>query len=113
MQQQITDLRDEAEELHRLLATLEPAGWSRATRARAWPIDDVVQHLHMGDALGLASATDPAAFSALVADVQAKRASGLSRVEETRQRLGDLAGARLLDHWYRNLLQLCDALAAK
>jgi uncharacterized protein (TIGR03084 family) len=113
MLQQIADLRDEAAELHRLLATLGAADWRRATQFKAWTIDDILQHLHMGDAMGLASATDPVAFDALVADIQAKRASGLSRVEETRQRLGDLAGPRLLDHWYRNLSRLCDALAAK
>ncbi len=113
MLQQIADLRDEAEELHRLLAILKANDWDRATLFKAWTLNDIVQHLHMGDAMGLASATDPAAFEALVADIQSRRASGLSRLEETRQRLGHLTGAGLLDRWHQNLLQLCDALAAK
>jgi len=113
MLQQITDLRDEAEELHRLLVTLKADDWSRATQFKDWTFNDIVQHLHVSDMLGLASATDVAAFDALRADMAAKRAGGLSRVEETRQRLGDLTGTRLLDRWYQTLRDLCDALGAK
>jgi uncharacterized protein (TIGR03084 family) len=110
---QIEDLQAEADELHRLLATLKPADWQRATQFKQWTIDDIVQHLHIGDAMGLASATGPAAFDALLADIRAKRASGMSRVAETQARLGDLTGARLLERWRAHLDTLCDALAAK
>lgn len=110
---QIADLRDEAEELRTLLAVLEPADWQRATLFKGWTIDDIVQHLHMGDAMGLASAIDPAAFDTLVADIRARRESGLSRLEETRQRLDGLKGERLLAQWQATLDTLCDALAAR
>src|SRR5262245_31965425 len=72
MLQQVEDLRTEADELHRLLATLDAEGWNRATLFKSWTINDIVQHLHMGDTMGLASATDTAAFDALVADIQAR-----------------------------------------
>jgi len=111
--QQITDLRDEADELHRLLSPLPDAEWNRPTQFKAWTINDILQHLHMGDAMAFASATDPAAFDALRADIQAKRASGLTRLKETRQRLGDLTGQRLLAHWRAHLSKLCDVLATK
>jgi uncharacterized protein (TIGR03084 family) len=111
--QQVTDLRAEADELHRLLADLPDAEWNRPTQFKAWTVNDVVQHLHMGDAMAFASATDPAGFDALRADIQAKRASGLTRVQETRQRLGDLTGQRLLARWRAHLAELCDVLAAK
>ncbi|HKU93718.1 MAG TPA: TIGR03084 family metal-binding protein [Vineibacter sp.] len=113
MLQQITDLRDEADELHRLLLTLKADDWSRATLFKAWTVNDILQHLHQSDVLGIASATDVAAFDALRADIAAKRATGLSRLEETRQRLGHLAGAELLAHWYQAMVRLCDVLAAK
>ncbi|MCW5745226.1 MAG: TIGR03084 family protein [Alphaproteobacteria bacterium] len=113
MLQQIADLRDEADELRPLLATLPADGWRRATLFKGWTIDDILQHLHMGDTMALASATDPAAFDALVADIGARRAAGLNRLEETRQRLQGLSGAPLLQRWYATLMQLCDALAAK
>lgn len=111
--QQIVDLRAEADEFHRMLSDLSDADWDRATQFKAWTVNDVVQHLHMGDTMGLASATDPAAFEALMMDIRAKRAVAPSRVAETRQRLGDLTGRRLLERWRRDLDRLCDALAAK
>ncbi len=113
MLQQIIDLRDEADELHRLLITLTADDWGRATLFKSWTVNDIVQHLHVSDILGLASATDVSAFDALRADIAAKRETGLSRLEETRQRLGDLVGPVLLDRWQQTLSQLCDALAAK
>jgi uncharacterized protein (TIGR03084 family) len=113
MMQQIVDLEAEGREFHRLLAALKDDDWQRATLFKGWTINDIVQHLHMGDTMGLASATDAAQFAALLADIQGRRATGLSRVEETRERLGDLAGARLLERWRITLDRLCAALAAK
>jgi uncharacterized protein (TIGR03084 family) len=111
--QQIVDLRAEADELDRLLAGLKDDDWRRVTLFKGWTIDDIVQHLHMGDRMGLASATGDAAFSALYADIQARRATGLSRLEETRQRLGGLVGPALRERWRATLRELCDALSAK
>ena len=73
--QQIVDLRAEADEFDRLLAGLKDDDWRRATLFKGWTPDDIVQHLHMGDRMGLASATGDAAFAALRADIQAKRAT--------------------------------------
>ncbi|QQS15245.1 MAG: TIGR03084 family protein [Rhodospirillales bacterium] len=110
---EVTDLRAEADELHAQLATLPAADWDRATLFKAWTINDVVQHLHAGDLLAAASARDPVEFKALAADMRAKRESGLTRVQETRQRLGDLTGPRLLARWRETLASLCDALDAR
>ena len=111
--QQVDDLRAEAEDLRVLLAGLMPADWSRPTQFKDWTPNDIVQHLHIGDVMGLTSATDPAAFGALIADMRDRRAAGLSRVEETRQRLGNPTGPRLLDLWRTTNERLCDALAAR
>jgi uncharacterized protein (TIGR03084 family) len=111
--QQVVDLRAEADEFDRLLAGLKDGDWARATLFKGWTIDDVVQHLHMGDRMSLAAAIDASAFAALRSDIAAKRATGLSRVEETRQRLSGLVGARLRAHWRATLAELCDVLAAK
>lgn len=113
MIQQIDDFRAEAAELGQLLAPLEEGDWSRSTQFKAWTIDDIVRHLHIGDTMALSSATDPAAFTALFADIQARRQTGLSRLEETRQRLDNLGGPRLLARWQDTLEKLCVALAAK
>lgn len=110
---QITDFRDEVAELHPLLAKLTDADWQRPTLFKQWTINDVIQHLHDGDLLGLASATDEGAFTARVADRQGYRDKGMSRLEETRRRFATLTGARLLDQWRKDAARLADALAAK
>jgi uncharacterized protein (TIGR03084 family) len=113
MIQQIDDLAAEARELHALLASLREDDWPRATQFKAWTIDDIMRHLHIGDTMALASATDPAAFAALMADIQARRKEGLSRIEETRRRLDGLGGSRLLERWRETLERLCAVLASK
>lgn len=113
MLQQITDLRDEVEEFRRLLAPLAESDWARATLFKNWSINDIVLHLHVSDKLGLASATSPAAFDALLADMAAKTAGGLSHIEETRLRFPGLSGAALMARWQETITALCDALAAK
>lgn len=113
MIREITDLRDEADELHGLLATLDREAWQRPTLFKAWTANDIVRHLHIGDLMALASATVPAAFHALMADIRARRAQGLNRLDETSQRLDGLAGKALLDRWRETLDRLCAALADK
>ena len=109
---QVDDLRAEGQEFHHLLASLGENDWPRATLFKAWTIDDIVRHLHMGDTMALASASDPAAFATLMADIQARRKEGLSRIEETRRPLDGLGGPRLLKRWRETLDQLCDRLSA-
>lgn len=113
MIQQVDDFRSESAELRQLLDGLVDRDWSRVTQFKAWTIDDIVRHLHMGDTMALASASDPAAFTALVADIQAERRKGLSRIDETRQRLNGLSGRALLQRWHETTERLCDALAGK
>ena len=109
--QQVTDFQDEVAELDRLLATLDAADWTRPTAFKNWTTDDIVRHLHIGDTMALASATDPSAFTALVADIQARRKTGLSRIEETRQRLDSLGGTALRERWRETADKLCARLA--
>lgn len=111
--QQITDLRAEADELHRLLTGLPDADWQRATLFKQWTLNDIIQHLADGDAMGLAAATDTATFAAFRAQRQARRATGLTNVQETRERFADLTGQDLLAHWRAQLATLCDTLASK
>lgn len=112
--QQIDDLRGEAEEFDRLLARLSNGDWQLATQFKDWTANDIVRHLHAGDLLALASATDPAAFDAMLADGQAKRAAGVSRRDVERVRVGgDIKGPSLHERWRMTLDRLCNKLAAK
>lgn len=108
--QQVADFSDEVAELDRLLSTLSGADWKAPTGFKAWTTDDIVRHLHIGDVMALASATDPASFVTLVADIQAQRATGLSRIAETRQRLDGLGGPPLRQRWRETAVTLCERL---
>lgn len=109
---QVADFRAEALELSALLETLAPADWARETAFKRWTINDVVQHLHIGDIMANASATSAEAFHVLAADIAAWRATGMDRVTETRKRFGDLGGAALARAWLELAMQLCDRMAA-
>lgn len=111
--QQITDFRAEAAELHQILAPLVEADWRTETQFKQWTINDVVLHLHIADKMALLSATDEAAYDALVADIQAQRARGMGWKDYGRYHLPDLTGPRLLACWREYLTNLCDVLAAK
>ena len=109
---QAIDFRAEADALHTLLATLQDADWNRATLFKNWTVNDIVQHLHSGDLMAAASVAGTDPFAQMRAAMKARRDDGMTGVEETRQRLGDLTGRRLLDQWYATMAGLCDKLSA-
>jgi len=109
---QAVDFRAEADELHTRLATLDDPEWERATLFKGWTVIDIVQHLHASDLMAAASVAGPEPFARMSAEIQAVRDSGLSRVQETRHRLGHLTGKRLLERWYAQMADLSDKLSA-
>ncbi len=113
MLKEAQDLREEGRELHRLLDALKDEDWGRETAFKRWSINDVIQHLHSSDLLAAASAESPEAFERHWGETRARRAEGLSRVEVTRARFGDLLGRRLLARWRETLESLCDRLEVR
>lgn len=112
MPDQVADFRAEADALNTLLAALEDAEWERATLFKAWTVNDIVQHLHDSDLMAAASVAGPEAFARRRDQIQVQRDSGLSRLQETRLRLGHLTGRRLLERWHTEVVDLCDKLSA-
>jgi uncharacterized protein (TIGR03084 family) len=108
---QAVDFRAEADELRALLVTLQAADWDRPTLFKQWTVNDIVQHLHDGDLMAAASVAGGDPFAAYRAERQALMDSGLTRVQATRQRLGDLTGGRLLERWFATMADLCDKLS--
>jgi uncharacterized protein (TIGR03084 family) len=109
---QAADFKAEADALHALLDTLSDADWARPTLFKRWTTNDIVQHLHAGDLMAAASVAGENPFRQMRAEIQQARDNGLTRVEETRQRLGNPTGRRLLDLWYAKAADLCDRLSA-
>ena len=63
MLSQADDFKAEADELYRLLVTLDAAQWDHATLFKAWTVNDIVQHLHDGDLMAAASVAGPEVFA--------------------------------------------------
>ena len=109
---QAADFKAEVEALHTLLATLTEADWARPTLFKQWTTNDIVQHLHAGDLMAAASVAGEDPFRKMQAEIQEARDNGLTRVEETRQRLGNPTGKHLLGLWHAKTLDLCEKLSA-
>ncbi|MEW2525815.1 TIGR03084 family metal-binding protein [Streptomyces sp. NPDC047071] len=59
----LDDLRDESDELDRLVGDLEPARWALPTPAPGWTVAHQIAHLAWTDRAALLAATDPDAFA--------------------------------------------------
>jgi uncharacterized protein (TIGR03084 family) len=90
------DLTAETAVLRALLAGLDEAGWRRDTPAVGWSIADQVSHLAYFDDVALQSATDPEAFEAEKARIEAEGGIDPDAVAE---RYRELSGAELLG-WF-------------
>ena len=65
MLQQAIDFRDESDALFALIEPLADQDWNQKTQFKAWTINDVIAHLHMGNYAADLSLQDSEAFSRL------------------------------------------------
>ena len=105
---QARDLLEEGEELQALLADLSEDDWTRATPFKAWSVNDVVRHLHLGDWMALHALTDPIAFAEIKAERLAARARG--EAEPVGPEMGD--GEVLRRQWWSYFQEMCQRLGA-
>jgi len=103
------DFREEVEEFHGLLQTLEPGDWERATDFKQWTPWDVVAHLHYFDLVSLVALEGEEAFAAEREAFIAAITAGRSLREIARTRFADLDAAGLLGHWQSTAHTLADA----
>ena len=87
------DLAAESAELRAVLAGLSEAEWQQDTPAAGWTIADQVSHLAYFDDVALRSATDPEAFAAEKAQMDAEGGVSPDTIAE---RFRDLTGSQLL-----------------
>jgi|TARA_B110000211_G_scaffold132775_1_gene152269 uncharacterized protein (TIGR03084 family) len=101
MFQQAADLREEGEELKRVLDDLEESDWSRVTPFKNWTVNQVVQHLHGSDKMAVLALKDADGFAAAKAVPKVVGAT-MSPTEE---------GAVLRDTWWAYFSEMCELLA--
>ncbi|MFJ8696816.1 TIGR03084 family metal-binding protein [Streptomyces roseolilacinus] len=103
----LDDLRDESEELDRLVAGLGSAGWARATPAAGWSVAHQIAHLAWTDETALTAATAPDDFAAHVAEAAAGGHGFVDRAAEEGARTEPSA---LLERWRTGRARLREAL---
>ncbi|WP_461084511.1 TIGR03084 family metal-binding protein [Streptomyces deserti] len=105
----IDDLREESEELDRLVAGLDPGRWALATPAPGWTVAHQIAHLAWTDRSALLAVTDAEAFQALA---EKALAAPDSFVDEGAEEGSRLPPAELLARWREGRRALEQALRA-
>ncbi|MFJ3232334.1 TIGR03084 family metal-binding protein [Streptomyces sp. NPDC086787] len=103
------DLREESEELDRLVAELSPERWASATPAPRWTVAHQIAHLAWTDQSALLSVTDADGFRALV---EKALASADTFVDDGAEEGAQLPPAELLARWRAGRAALDGALRA-
>ncbi|WP_073946105.1 TIGR03084 family metal-binding protein [Streptomyces kebangsaanensis] len=103
------DLREESEELDRLVAGLSAEQWGRPTPAAGWTVAHQIAHLAWTDRSALLAVTDPDGFHALVE--QALAAPG-SFVDQGAEEGARLPPGELRARWRKGRAALDSALRA-
>ncbi len=104
MFQQVTDLKEEGEDLRRYLKTLDSASWSRRTPFNNWSVNQVVQHLHGTDRAAVRSIKDPEGFRQNLSE-QGMLTNVSSAADEQRPE-----GRELFEQWWSYFEELCALL---
>ncbi|MET8581069.1 TIGR03084 family metal-binding protein [Streptomyces collinus] len=105
----LADLRDESEELDRLVADLTEERWRLATPAPRWSIAHQIAHLHWTDRAALLAVTDETGFCQVV---ETALKSPDTFVDDAADEGARLAPADLLSRWREGRAALDRALRA-
>nr|WP_317452077.1 MULTISPECIES: TIGR03084 family metal-binding protein [unclassified Streptomyces] len=105
----LDDLRDESDELDRLVADLSEEEWAAPTPAPGWTVAHQIAHLAWTDRAALLAATDAEAFAA---ETRKALAAPERFVDEGTEESAGLPPAKLLAHWRTGRARLQEALRA-
>lgn len=103
----LDDLTSEGDDLERLVAGLDDAGWRSPTPAAGWAITEQIAHLVWTDEAAIASATDPTTFADIV---KAAWSNPTGFVDEAAHELARMPVAELLLRWREGRSRLASSL---
>jgi len=110
MLQVCADFRDEADEFHAFLQTLESEYWQRQTGFMQWTTWDVIAHLHYFDLVSEASLRGEDAFAPERQKLLTAVGEGRTLQQLAHERLADLDAESLLERWHRTAHALAQSL---
>lgn len=109
---QAVDFLDESDALHELVRNFSDRDFERPTLFKAWTINDILAHLHLGNILADLALTDEDKFYRFRGDVQRIRDAGATYTEATDQKLDGLRGAALRITWRERYHAVAENFAA-
>ncbi len=110
MLQQALDFREESEAVFALLNGVDEQDWEKKTQFKAWTLNDIVAHLHMGDYAAALALRDTNAFLDLVKEFAAGRKQ-YGSLAFSHVWLDGLRGRALLQRWRAFSLEMADRFA--
>ena len=114
MLQQAIDFREESEAVFALLDRLDDHDWGRKTQFKAWTLNDILAHLHMGNYAADLSLQDTTQNTTAFLDLVKEFAAGSKqhgRLAFTQVWLDGLRDRALLQHWRDFYLEMADRFA--
>jgi uncharacterized protein (TIGR03084 family) len=106
------DYANECEATYALLKPLRNADYGRQTQFKGWTINDIMQHLYMGDMRALMTLTDPEGYARVKAERQAVDAmTTAEKLANQRDAAGNLEGQELLAAWRASAAKTAAAYA--
>ena len=104
------DFKDEVDDLHGFLQTLEAEDWNEETGFMQWTPWDVVAHLHYFDLVSVASLGGEAVFATERKALMSAIMDGRTNKQVARERFGALDANALLAEWQSTAHALAKAL---
>ena len=105
------DFLEECEALHALLEPLGEAELDQATAFKGWPINRVIQHLHVWNLAAGLSLQGDESFPEFYGRLEAHRGAGGTMGSFEREWLGGLSGPALVDAWRKGCVEIADRFA--
>ncbi len=94
------DFASECEATYTLMKSLDDADFGRETQFKGWAINDIMQHLYMGDIRAHMTLTDPDAYAQVKAERQRVVATTTAeKLANQRTAAGNIEGRELLEAW--------------
>jgi len=112
MMQQALDFREECDVLATLLEPLGDDDWGRATKFKAWSVDDVIAHLHFFNVAADWALTKPAAFDELLAELFEAMNGNEGHLAFSHRWLEGTKGRALFELWRGYYPEMAERFAA-
>ena len=106
------DFASEYDATYALMKSVDDADFGRETKFKGWTINDIMQHLYMGDIRAHMTLTDPEGYARIKAERQSVvAATTAEKLANQREAAGHIEGKELLEAWRASAAKTAAAYA--